>query len=258
MLAQIWKKKFGNGGLDPDFDSLIDYIKYEHPNRADHVKKILEQNITSGFLKTLTNSRDEKPKSLDIGCATCRYPLLLSQNGFLARGYDINDEAIRICESIAKDYQDVEVFKRNILTMESEPDEYTVITSMMGTFNLIPVNEHGRFFKWIYESLQVGGMFIFTMWNSECPYTSYLHFYNREEVEGLRSNARPFMNTLDLLKDTGFLLRDSEFFCFLPDICYESWMGQLKEEEIIGIDQDLSKKLDHRNSQMSIICAIKP
>ena len=56
---------------------MIKYIKYEYANPADQIKKILEKNKVEKILLNRDLPADGKPISLDIGCATCRYPLLV-------------------------------------------------------------------------------------------------------------------------------------------------------------------------------------
>ena len=254
IATQKNKKKGMGKALDY---GVINYIKYEYPNRSDHAKKILEKNIVEGYLLNSHLPSDGKPVSLDIGCATCRYPLWLSENGFHAVGYDINDDAIRICQMRAEGNNAVHIEKKNILDHEPEYDRFSLITCMMGTFNHIPMSDQGRFVRWIYDSLKTNGVFIFSSWNRECPYTTHLHFYNREEREYIQRNTRTPDSIETLLKDSGFIVEKSVPISFLPDECYEAWLGEIEEADVINMDQHFLDLLNGTNSQMYVFCGVK-
>lgn len=236
---------------------IVNYIKYEYPNRSDHAKKILEKKVVENYLQQSHLPSDGKPISLDIGCATCRYPLWLSANGFQAIGYDIDEDAVRICQMRAEGNEDIHIEKKNILDHSPEHDKYSLITCMMGTFNHVPISDQQRFIRWIYESLKSGGVFIFSSWNKECPYTTHLHFYNREEREYIQKNTRAPIIIESSLKDGGFIVDKSVPIVFLTDECYEAWLGELSETEVIEIDKQFANLLTGTNSQMYVFCAVK-
>lgn len=236
---------------------MINYIKYEYPNRADQIKKILEKSAVEQLLSTIDTPRAEKPFSLDIGCATCRYPLWLSSKGFYAVGYDIDDEAIKICKMRAEGHDDIHIEKKNILEHQPEKERYSLITCMMGTFNHIEVAEQVPFIRWIYESLRAGGAFIFSSWNKECPYTTHLHFYNREEREFIENNSLVLSEIEKKLIDVGFIVEKSLPISFLPDECYEAWFNDISEEQLVNLDHDFSNILTGRNAQLYVVCAVK-
>jgi 2-polyprenyl-3-methyl-5-hydroxy-6-metoxy-1,4-benzoquinol methylase len=236
---------------------LVKYMKYEYSSRSDHAKKILEKNIVEKYLLNSHFSSEDKPISLDIGCATCRYPLWLSSNGFHAVGYDIDDDAINICKIRAKGNNNIRIEKKNILEFEPEYNKYSLITCMMGTFNHIPLSSQGKFVRWIYDSLKPGGVFIFSSWNKSCSYTTHLHFYNREEKEYIQNNTETLSNIKVLLKDNNFILDNLAPIVFLPDKCYESWLGELTEDDLVTIDQNFLNILTDLNSQMYVFCLKK-
>jgi 2-polyprenyl-3-methyl-5-hydroxy-6-metoxy-1,4-benzoquinol methylase len=254
IAAQQKTKEKTTSALDY---GIVKYIKYEYSSRSDHAKKILEKNIVERYLLNSHLPSEGKPISLDIGCATCRYPLWLSANGFHAVGYDIDDDAIKICQMRAEGNNNVHIEKKNILEFEPEHDRYSLITCMMGTFNHIPLASQGKFVHWIYDSLKSGGVFIFSSWNKECPYTTHLHFYNREEREYIQNNTETPANIEVLLKDNGFIVDNFVPIVFLPDECYEAWLGELAEADLATIDQYLLNVLTGSNSQMYVFCAAK-
>lgn len=237
--------------------SLINYMKYEEPDRAGRAKKTLEHSTVQWCLQDFAYSGGGNPKSLDIGCATCRYPLWFAECGFHAVGYDIDDNAIKICKRVAAGNPNIEIHKRNILELPPEHDEYAVITCMMGTFNHIPKPLQARFVDWIYQSLRVGGVFIASSWNIECPYTSHLYFYNREQREEISANCNTMIEADRLLKESGFIVRHIKALCYLPDDCFESWMGEISDTDVIELDQYLSKRIGTRNAQMFVVMAEK-
>jgi 2-polyprenyl-3-methyl-5-hydroxy-6-metoxy-1,4-benzoquinol methylase len=238
--------------------SFVDYIKYEVPNRAGQAKKSLEHFVVENHLRRDRFVADDcKPRSLDIGCATCRYPNWFAEQGFHAVGYDVDDSAIKICQRLAKKNECIEIHKRDILESPPESDQYSVVTCMMGTFNHIERHRQAKFAEWIYESLKGGGLFIVSSWNIDCPYTSHLYFYNREQHERIRANCRTLKETESLLKECGFLVRSIPV-CYLPDECYEAWMGELSDPEVIDVDLYLAERLGSRNAQMFVVFAEKP
>jgi len=78
----------------------IDYVDYDHASGADKVKKILEFETARSCVKEWQIQHGD---TLDIGCATGRYPLWFAQQGFNATGYDISPDAIRFCQERAAD-----------------------------------------------------------------------------------------------------------------------------------------------------------
>lgn len=242
--------------LEPSLKySLIDYVKYEYPNKADSVKKLLELSKVKQIIDRVNSKEQDDKKSLDLGCATCRYPLLFAKEGFFAVGYDINDTAIAISRLRAKNNNRILIEKNNILTSPPEENTYNVITCMMGTFDHI--KDQLSFINWIFKSLKPSGTLIISFWNPKCPYTNYLNFYTREERELIQNNTRDASKNKLLLEKSGFLVYQLDYFCYLPDSCFEAWMD-LKDEKIIEIDYYLSQNLNCSNSQMYLIVATKP
>jgi len=242
-----WKVKYG----------LIEYLKFDYPSRSDTVKKTLELNLVRENLLMHPLPKELKKISLDIGCATGRYVQYFARNGFYACGYDINDCAIRVCKKKTADMKNVKIVKKNILEVPIEHEKYSIVTSMMGTFNHIERQARGNFLEWVMGSLVKNGLFIVSLWNSECSYVSYLQFYTREEREYLAKNSITCNKFVEILKKSGFTVIDIKNFGYLPDICYEDWMGELKTEDIIKIDNNLRLSLKPRNSQMLLFLSIK-
>lgn len=236
---------------------LINYIKYEFASRADHAKKLLEMAVIDELMIDARFATRGTPVSLDIGCATCRWPKYFSSKGFLARGYDVDPEAVRICENIAKGNDRIEIELRNVLESPAETDRYALISSMMGTFNHIAAAQQHEFVEWIMKSLRLGGIAVFSSWNADCEYTSHLQFYRSEERRSIRENSRSKSSLEHLIKDVGLLPRAIVPFTFLPDECYEAWMEHVVEQAIVDLDAECRKHLPASHAQMLMCIAEK-
>jgi len=256
IKSSIFSKKnqgdLENSSLDY---SLIDYIKYEYPTRADSIKKLLEVHKVEEIINKIKLENEDEKISLDIGCATCRYPLLFAEKGFKAVGYDINDNAVAISQLRAKNNPKILIKKNNILEIPPEVNNYDIITCMMGTFDHI--KDQLSFLTWIFRSLKQKGTLLISFWNPQCPYTNYLNFYTRYERELIQKKSCNSVMNKCLLEKTGFVVYQLDYFCYLPDSCYEAWID-LNDKDLIEIDLSLSKKLDNSNSQMYMIAATKP
>lgn len=238
--------------------NLVTYIKYEYATRADETKKLLELDLVR---KLLSRFPIMGGHSLDIGCATGRYPLWLASQGFNATGYDISEEAIDICRkrSANSPFASQLAFELKDITKSEVPRNYfTLVTSMMGTFNHIEPNDHLNFITRAYQALAQRGLIILSSWNPTCPYPGFLNFYVREEREKIIRHALSPEELISLLKETGLINVNIEYFCFLPDICYDAWSQEITEEQIIDIDKKLSSALHNRNSQMYLVFGQKP
>lgn len=242
--------------------SPLTYFRYEYSKRSDSAKKILERIEVEKFLSNqfggMPVSVSPPLCSLDVGCATGRYPLWFSTMGFRAAGYDINDDAINFSKRICESNPDIRIEKKNIVDEHPEEDTYSVVTCMMGTFNHIPDAIVGSFLEWIYKSLKVGGVFIFSVWNAECSYLGQLDLYTREDKESLSRNLKSPEEYKILLKEMGFLASEEVPACFLPDECFDAWLGEISEAPLIEIDQHLKSQLSRRNAQMLLFCGTKP
>jgi 2-polyprenyl-3-methyl-5-hydroxy-6-metoxy-1,4-benzoquinol methylase len=237
---------------------IINYVKYEYPSNADAAKKILEHAQVTTVISELIPNWSGGLKSLDIGCATCRYPLWFASQGFIATGYDIDTTAIDICKRRSAGKPNIRIEQKNVLDSEAEPDSYHVITCMMGTFNHFSVAQQRRFLEWCNASLRSGGFLIFSAWNRDCPYTTMLHFYNRDAREALQKNMQSREQIARNLVSSQFILERALPTVFLPNDCYEAWMGRFDEDVIRKIDRDLQLALSPNEGQMLVFAARKP
>ena len=235
---------------------LVDYIKYEFSGPADAAKKTLEHSRVEEALTRIYPSR-RGLKSLDIGCATCRYPLWFASLGYHATGYDVDPVAVEICQRKANGNPLVRIACKDVLRSEPEPKSYDVITCMMGTFNHFSIKLRSRFFKWAYESLNANGMLIFSAWNPMCPYTSLLAFYTRAAREQLeRQMTEPGTLAKRILR-AGFEAVEILPAVFLPDSCYEAWSEGLAANALVEIERTLYNNLSCSEAQLVVFFARK-
>ena len=233
-------------------------LQYEWSDRADHAKKILEKRRIDELVRAFVPRGEEPLRSLDIGSATGRYPLWFNDNGFHAVGYDISPEAVAMSRLTARGRSGIEFHVRNVLEVEPEPERFAVVTCMMGTLNHIEPEGQRRLFAWVRASLRPGGVFLFSSWNRECPYTSYLRFYTREEQEYIERNALTADEVLALAEGTGFEPLGVSPLCYLADQCYDAWMGVLSETDVYALDDYLGRLLRPRDAQMFVATLRRP
>jgi len=234
-------------------------LQYEWSDRADHAKKILEKHCIDVLVREFVPRGEPEPlRSLDIGSATGRYPLWFNQNGFHAVGYDISPEAVAMSRLTARGRTNIEFHVRNVLEIEPEPERFAVVTCMMGTLNHIAPDQQGRLFSWVRASLRPGGVFLFSSWNRECPYTSYLRFYTREDQEFIARNTLTADQIVQLAVQSGFEPVGVSPLCFLTDECYDAWMGKLSESDVYALDGYLSRLLQPSDAQMFVTALRRP
>jgi SAM-dependent methyltransferase len=244
--AGDWPER--NTGQRTNYD-LISYIKYANGSPADEAKKHFELRLVEAELR-----RRAIPlgRSLDIGCATGRYPFWFHSFGFKAHGVDVEPTAIEICRELARGASNVSFEVRNILE-EGLPDDYDVITTMMGTFNHIPRGQQDAFLHRIVACLRPGGLFFLSSWNPESPHLGFLSFYGRRDRDQLRSNCRPAPEMVSCMRDAGWADCVAVPFSFLPDDCYNTWPLQPAQLEVF--DSQLRDVLSISDSQMYLIVA---
>lgn len=245
LFDVIDKKDHGNSELSY---GLINYLKYEYSSNSDSAKKNLE---FINFVREIEGFDFNKKVALDIGCATCRYPLFLSEFGFDCTGYDIDRDAIEICKNrIEKSGFDINVKRKNIVESALEAGKYSLITCMMGTFDHIPISDKRKFFEWTYGSLSNGGLLVLSTWNKDCDYNGFLGFYSKKDVKSLKYNLISKDDIFELSRETGFSVKKVISFCFLPDVCLDYWTFQ-DIEALYNIDVSLNDVASNCN-QMNL------
>jgi 2-polyprenyl-3-methyl-5-hydroxy-6-metoxy-1,4-benzoquinol methylase len=227
---------------------MVKYAQYESAGFSSQVKKHLE---LLNFTNELKKYQFDDKIALDIGCATCRYPLYLSELGFKCTGYDIDSDAIEICKGkISQSNHSVNVQRKNIVNSSAELNKYSLITCMMGTFNHIQGHEKNKFFQWVTESLTEHGLLVLSIWNKDCDYNGFLNFYSKKEIKHLRENLLSVSEIKELTQENHLKIDHLVPFCHLPDDCYDYWDFNL--EAFSDIEQNLKDVAKNQN-QMYLI-----
>ncbi|MCL5020771.1 MAG: methyltransferase domain-containing protein [Bacteroidetes bacterium] len=182
------------------------FLRYDYGLPEDEMKKFLETVNALPLIKEHL-SKTDIAASLDIGCATGRYPLLLTRLGFQASGIDIEARSIEYCTKrseaqtwpryVCGDACDIEKF--------FEPKSFDVITCMMGTFDHIPRNKQLQLMKKVLTRLRDDGIVIISVWDTECPHLAYLSIYDEAQKERIRENSRTRLEMTNLLTEAGLL-----------------------------------------------------
>ena len=236
------------------FYSIIDYLKYEYSCVSDFSKKILEIEIVENYINsTITKifSDFSKCKTLDIGCATCRYPKYFYKKGFEAHGYDVNETIIELFQEIVGDQ--ISIRCKNILSEKPEFNTYDIITCMMGTFNHIEDDRRDKFANWVSSSLTENGVFICSLWNPQHYRKNFLSVYNKEERQYIKNNLLYQAELERLFEKFNLILDKVEFFCLLDDNLLESWFNYSDRNKIINVDNFLKTNINPKlNSQMGV------
>lgn len=151
----------------------------------------------------------------------------------------------------------MEFYVKNVLDSEPETNSFSVITCMMGTLNHLPPWQHAKLFSWVRESLKPGGLFVVSSWNARCPYTSFLHFYTREETELIERNSVTPAAVKELARAASLEVERVAPVCFLPDECYNAWMGELDDSALFELEDHLASKLNSSDAQMFVVAMRK-
>lgn len=237
---------------------VITYIKYEFAPPADEVKKIFEFDLVRRFLDSrgITQGR-----TLDIGCATGRWPLWFSRQGFAATGFDVSDDSIMICRKRSQILGDsvVSFEKRNILDDNLPLGPFDLITCMMGTLNHIEGTLLSRFLGRVHEGLVSGGWFVFSVWNPQSPFVEFLTLDSSTAKARLRANALPADQLRACLQRSGWVDTHIEAFCGLPNVCYSAWDDEfVHPAQVVELDRLLRSKLSERQPQMFFVTCQRP
>ncbi|MGB3465766.1 MAG: methyltransferase domain-containing protein [Cyclobacteriaceae bacterium] len=239
---------------------ITDYLLYEFAKGGDRAKKLLEQNKLEYRLHSFIDqwNDDELPISLDIGCATCRYPKLFKEMGFVAHGYEVNERLVNFHQRENYNANNIQVQLKNILTSQPEREKFHFITCMMGTINHFSSAEVDIAFRWMVNSLKPGGHLVFSVWNPECPFQSFLSFYDQHNMNSISRNALSSKVILGKLKQYRFQNIVVEPICLLPSSCYQYWGANVDPMDLVNIDNEIAKIVHaETNSQMLVFFMTK-
>lgn len=105
-----------------------------------------------------------KPAILDIGCGTGAHDIKLAQRGFQVKGVDISEDMIVFARNSAT-IENVE-FECGNIQQRSFGEAYNVCISLSHVIGYqLENSEVEKMLSNIYESLQIGGIFIFNFYN---------------------------------------------------------------------------------------------
>jgi SAM-dependent methyltransferase len=238
-----------------DSYDAVSYLLYEYGAPDDEAKKHMEAELMEKATADL-----EAGRSLDIGCATGRWPEWFARKGFEAHGYDISHESIELCQHRAEQLPDLSLTFElyDISGGVRLANYFDIITCMMGTFNHVPPESREPFLAGARNSLVEGGRFVVSVWNSSSPFCEYLGLDRQVAKENLRRNSLEPEAVVDLLRDCGFEIEKITPFCFLPNACYRVWDDEFRGgiPGMLQIEQFLRDNLSHgTRSQMHFISA---
>jgi 2-polyprenyl-3-methyl-5-hydroxy-6-metoxy-1,4-benzoquinol methylase len=230
----------------------ISYIQYQYGPPADEAKKILEEHVMAGVLARLF---PEPGRSLDIGCATGRWPIWFSRRGWDATGYDIASPAIKICELQAQKMPSEHrpAFSLyNICDGAREVAAFDLVSTMMGTFNHVPHTQLASFLQGIWDSLVPRGALVFTSWNTQSRFCDFLNLDGEPAKEDLRRNYLEATEIAAHLEHAGFAEISTSPIVFLPNECYDVWGDDLDNpvESIVELDDVLRQHVGANKAQM--------
>jgi SAM-dependent methyltransferase len=236
----------------------ISYVQYDYGPAADQAKKLLEEHGMNGVL---SKRFPEPGRSLDIGCATGRWPIWFARHGWEAMGYDIEASAIEICELKAQKMQSrrPEFHLYDICDGALELDGFQIVTTMMGTFNHIGHGQLSAFLRGIWDSLMPGGVFVFTTWNAQSRFCDFLNLDGEHAKENLRRNYMDGPEITARLLAAGFEDVSTNPIVFLPNSCYDVWADMDDPEgTFIEFDEILRRHVAANKAQMQFFVSIKP
>lgn len=115
------------------------------------------------FLKDVFKKYDlKKPSILDIGCGTGSLPILLAKENYAVSGVDLSEEMLSVAmEKAEQERIQIPFYQQNMMDLEGF-DEIDCVTIFCDSLNYLESEEQVlQTFKKVYQSLRVGGLFIF-------------------------------------------------------------------------------------------------
>jgi SAM-dependent methyltransferase len=266
-VKELWNDKSFSRGIRRDVAALnYDlqlFLKYDYGLPEDEMKKFLETVNALPQLKE-RHKRTGILRSLDIGCATGRYPFLLQRLGFEAYGIDVEQAAIDYCRKRLNGsaWPQFVCGDARYLDQYFPPEiDFSAITCMMGTFEHIARDDQGSLVKTIYQRLAPGGVALVSMWDVECAHLAYLSIYDENQKELIRQNSRTRIEIGELFRDAGFTKADALPFCLLPqNAIYDLGIERMRDDDItIAADADLATRalFSDRHGEMFLMIGQK-
>lgn len=195
---------------------LKKYQEYMNLPKADELKKLCELNVVKKIFKTKSLGL----KGLDVGTATGRYLMELTNIGHEMTGIDFSEDAISITQSnikMNKLSNVIDVYKMDATNLEFSNDKFDFVTCMMGTICHLDKIQKEKAFKEFNRVLKPGGLLIVTSWNPMGLFTNYLSMYNASEIKNLKKNSLESAQLNQMILETNFYTSQIHSICNFSD-----------------------------------------
>ena len=234
---------------------LVMYANYEDGSLEDTVKKHLEMMNVFAVVEKL-----KLTTSLDIGTATCRYPRTFSKCGINTTGVDISADGYEFLQWAKINYEgDFSI--ENGASLPYDDESFDLVTCMMGTINHVDDHTQPEVVHNAYRVARTGAVVIFSVWESDCPFQSFLSIYSQFEKDLLFQKSVTSSEIQTLFLDVG--LRDVQTipFCHFPDrLPYELGFDKIDREQtecLMDIDTAIQSQRPNWPSQMALVVGRK-
>jgi len=212
----------------------VAYFKYEYGSIEDEIKKNLEMAYIIDAISNINKIR----YTLDIGCATGRYPIFFSKIADLAIGVDQEKTSIELCNKKKNLYglENVEFRYMDAAELKFEDKKFNVITCMMGTFSHFKIEERNIIIQEMKRVLNDEGIMIISTWDVDCPYLNFLGMYPAKIKRIIKQNSLNKHGFKRFVEQQGLKLQGIKNFCMFPDSFYY-------ELDFVRIDKENLKKV---------------
>ena len=146
------------------YDQVKNYYEDIYQTKSENAFPIDEERYKA-CLSTASEKAEADEKTLDIGCGAGFVSNILSQRGFTVYGSDISDAALDIATN---NVPDGNFFRSSETGHLDYPNEYFDLITCLGVLEHILTPQ--MVVDETYRVLKKGGLTIFVVPNSKCPY----------------------------------------------------------------------------------------
>ncbi|HEY0413226.1 MAG TPA: methyltransferase domain-containing protein [Allosphingosinicella sp.] len=234
------------------------YIKYDFLLPEDDVKKKLEAVNLVNVLKTV----ERATTTLDVGCATGRYPGILQALGYEAFGVDIEPAAIAYAKSKFPEDSCPVFVVGDVRNLPFEDSKFDFVSCMMGTFYHVPLSDQLLALSQMMRVCRAGGKVAVSVWDLECPHQTFLSMYSVNEEELIVRNSLTLRQMEKLFAECGFGDVASVRLGLVPDtISYDLGVEDLDVtglRRLLEIDMAARAATPDKHGQMFIAYGTVP